>query len=147
MKYLKAGMLVRLSCGSLCVIIYPSSPRFCAKGVLEDGSLINVPSTEAEVLATAPKQDDKMFYRVAYAFGLPVKHRKGEPPVVAGSNGNDFCRFGKGYTKADLSIVYECPLYKEMANLEQQHRELVKQQDKIAEQMADVRSRMSKAES
>lgn len=148
MKYLQAGMLVRLSCGSLCVITSSESSAIYASGITENGiykrSLYMAMFKDEDVLATAPEQDDKMFYRVAYAFGLPVKHREGVEPVVAGNNGNDFCRFGQGYTKSDLSIVYECPLEKEIEDLERQQRDLAKQQDKIAEQMADVRSRMSK---
>ena len=137
MKYLKAGMLVRLSCGSLCVIIYPSSPRFCAKGVLEDGSLINVPSTEAEVLATAPKQDDKMFYRVAYAFGLPVKSvRNGSVLEASSDNGNEVVLFATN-KKQELEIV--CPEY---SSLKQELEQLVKEQEHLAGLQKDLAKRI-----
>jgi len=115
---------------------------------MEDGtykrSLYMAMFNDEDILAKAPKQDDKMFYRVAYAFGLPVRHREGVEPVVAGNDWNDFVRFGKGYTKSDLSVVYECTLHKELEELERQHRELDRQQDKLAEQMANIRSRMNK---
>lgn len=144
MKHLKAGMLVRLSCGSLCVITYQPSPRFCAKGLCEDGRLIDVFSGEVEVLATAPKQDDKMFYRVAYAFGLPVKSKgSGAIAEASTSGGNEFVLFANN-RKKDLQIVYtkDDDVKLELEQLVKEQKHLAGLQEDLAKRIEEVKAKL-----
>ena len=144
MKYLEAGMLVRLPCGSLCVIIYPNCTQLCAKGLCEDGNLINVPSAEVEVLAIAPKQDDKMFYRVAYAFGLPVRSKRTGGMLEASSiKGDDVILFNNN-SKQGLEVVYadDGVIKQELEQLVKEQEHLAGLQKDLAKRIEDVKAKL-----
>lgn len=136
MGYLKTGMLVEFEDGTLGVVLDDETDDSCATTYKQCGEVeVGTMAGHVKVLATAPKQDDKMFYRVAYAFGLTVKSRDLVNNVCAGGK-NDLGVF-KVSSKQELQII--CT---EDDNVKQELEQLVKEQKHLAGLQEDLAKRI-----
>lgn len=108
MKKIVGATLLRNTEGSEPFLMLSYDEDHCQAVLVYKDNTVEVAEefcpSDYQTLATGVNPDSKSFYRIAYAFGLPVQKRTSRVQL---GNGEDFMHFGQSVSASELSIPYE----------------------------------------